>query len=155
MDWFDLAIQVTLKSLLQHHTLKASILLCSAFFMVQVSCPYMTTGKTIGLTRRTSDSKMISLLFNMLSRIVIAFLPSDKCLLSSWLQAPSAVIVKSKKINSATASTLSLSVCCEVMGSDAMILVFSNVEFQASFLSHSLSLALLHFLPLEWYHLHI
>ena len=93
MDWLDLlAVQGTLKSLLQHHSSKASILLCLAFFMVQLSHPYMTTGKTIALTRRTFVDKVMSLLFNMLSRLVITFLPRSKCLLISWLQSPSAVI---------------------------------------------------------------
>ena len=98
MDWLDfLAVQGTLKSLLQHHSSKASILRCSAFFMVQLSHPYMSTGKTIALTRRTLVGKVISLLFNMLSRLVIAFLPRSKCLLISWLQSPSAVLLEPKK----------------------------------------------------------
>ena len=93
IDWLDLlAVQGTLRSLLQHHSSKASILRCSAFFTVQLSHPYMTTGKTIDLTRRTLVSKVMSLLFNMLSRLVITFLPRSKCLLISWLQSPSAVI---------------------------------------------------------------
>ena len=95
MDWFGLlAVQGTLKSLLQHHSSKASVLHCSAFFIVQLSHPYMTTGKTIALTRRTFVSKVMSLLFNMLFRLVIAFLPGSKCLLISWLQSPSAVILE-------------------------------------------------------------
>ena len=99
MDWLDLlAVQGTLKSLLQHHSSRAWILPCSAFFMVQLSHPYMTTGKTIALTRWTFVSKVISLLFNMLSRLVIAFLPRSKCLLISWLQSPSSVILDPKKI---------------------------------------------------------
>ena len=98
MDWFDLEVQGTLKSLLQHHGLKTSILLGSAFFIVQHSYPHMTTGKTIALTRWTFVSKVMSLLFNMLSRLVIAFLPRRKCLLISWLQSPSAVILELKKI---------------------------------------------------------
>ena len=94
MDWFDLlAVQGTLESFLQHHGSKASVLLCSTFFMVQLSHPYMTTGKTIALTRRTFVGKVMSLFFNMLSRLAIAFLPRSKCLLSSWLQSPSAVIL--------------------------------------------------------------
>ena len=94
-DWLDLlAVQGTLKSLLQHHSSKASFLQCSAFFIVQLSHPYMTTGKTIALTRRIFVGKVMSLLFNMLSRLVIAFLPRRKCLLISWLQSPSAVILK-------------------------------------------------------------
>ena len=98
MDWLDLlAVQETLKSLLQHHSSKASILRCSAFFTVQLSPPYMTTGKTIALTRRTFVGKVMSLLFNMLSRLVITFLPRSKCLLISWLQPPSAVILEPPK----------------------------------------------------------
>ena len=101
MDWLDLlAVQGILKSLLQHHSSKASILGCSAFFLVQLSHPYMTTGKTIALTRRTSVTKVISLLFNMLSRLVIAFLPRSKRLLISWLHSPSAVNLEPQKIKS-------------------------------------------------------
>ena len=122
IDWFHLlAVQGTLKSLLQHHSSKASILRCSAFFMFQLSHPYMTTGKTIALTRQTFVGKVMSLLFNMLSRLIIAFLPSSKNLLISWLQSPSAVIFEPKKINPATVSP---SIHHEVMGPDAMILVF-------------------------------
>ena len=125
IDWFDLlAVQGTLKSLLQHHSPKASILWCSAFFIVQLSPPYMTTGKTIALTRWTFVGKVMSLLFNMLSRLVINFLPRSKCFLTSWLQSPSAVILEPRKIKSATVSTVSPSICHEVMGADAMILVF-------------------------------
>ena len=103
MDWLDLlAVHGTLKSLLQHHCSKASILRCSAFFIVQLSQPYMTTGKTIALTRRTFVIKVMSLLFNMLSRLVIAFLPKSKPLLIAWLQSPSAVILEPKKIKSVT-----------------------------------------------------
>ena len=103
MDWLDLlAVQGTLKSFLQHLSSKASILLCSAFFIVQLSHPYMTTGKTIALTRRTFLDKVMSLFFNMLSRLVIAFLLRGKCLLISWLQSPSAVILEPRKIKSAT-----------------------------------------------------
>ena len=99
MDWLDLlAVQGTIKSLLQHHSSKASILWCSAFFIVQLSHPYMTTGKTIDLTRWTFVDKVMSLLFNMLSRLVITFLPRSKCLLISWLQSPSAVILEPPKI---------------------------------------------------------
>ena len=117
MDWLDLlAVQGILKSLLQHHSSKASILRHSAFFTVQLSHPYMTTGKTIALTRRTFVGKVMSLLFNMLSRLVITFLPRSKCLLISWLQSPSAVILEPKKINSDTVSTVSPSICHEVMG---------------------------------------
>ena len=108
MDWLDLlAVQGTLKSLLQHHTSKASILQCSAFFIVQLSNPYMTTGKTTALTRRTSVAKVMSLLLNMLSRLVITFLPRSTHLLISWLQSPSAVILEPRKIKSATVSTVS------------------------------------------------
>ena len=125
MDWLDLlAVQGTLKSLLQHHSSKASILLCSAFFTVQLSHPCMTTGKTIGLTRWTFVNKEMSLLFNMLSRLLITFLPGSKRLLISWLQSPSAVILGPRKIKSATVSTVSPSICHEVMGPDAMIFVF-------------------------------
>ena len=125
MDWLDLlAVQGTLKSLLQHYSSKALILQCSAFFMVQLSHPYMTTGKIIALIRWTFVGKVISLLFNMLSRLVIAFLPRSKHLLISWLQSPSAAILESKKIKSVTVSIVSPSICHEVMGPDAMILVF-------------------------------
>ena len=103
-----LAVQGTLKSLLQHHSSKASILRRSAFFMVQLSHPYMTTGKTTALTRRTFVGKVVSLLFNMLSRFVIAFLPRSKCLLTSWLQSPSAVILEPLKIKSLAVSTVYL-----------------------------------------------
>ena len=107
MDWLDLlAVQGTLKSLLQHHSSRASILQCSAFFIVQLSHPYMTTGKTIALTRRTFVGKVMSLLLNMLSRLVITFLPRSKHILISWLQSPSAVILEPKKIKSATVSTV-------------------------------------------------
>jgi len=103
MDWLDLlAVQGTLKSLLQHHSSKASILRCSAFFTVQLSHPYMTTGKTIALTRWTFVGKVMSLLFNMLSRLVITFLPRSKSFLISWLQSPSALILEPRKIKSAT-----------------------------------------------------
>src|SRR5574341_345884 len=125
MDWSDLlAVQGTPKSLLQHHSSKASILQCSAFFTVQLSHPYMTTGKTIALTRRTFVGKVMSVLFNMLSRLVITFLPRSKRLLTSWLQSPSAVILEPRKIKSAAVSIVSTSICHEVMGPDAMILVF-------------------------------
>ena len=125
MDWLDLlAVQGTLKSVLQHHSSKASIFRCSAFLTIQLSHPYMTTGKTIALTRQTFVGKVVSLLFNMLSRLVITFLPRSKHLLISWLQSPSAVILESPKIKSDTVSTVSPSICHEVMGPDAMILVF-------------------------------
>ena len=105
MDWLDLlAVQGTLKSLLQHLSSKASIFWCSAFFIVQLSHPYMTTGKTIALTRQTFVDKVMSLLFNMLSRLVITFLPRSKCLLISWLQSPSAVILEPRKIKSVVRS---------------------------------------------------
>ena len=119
-----LAVQGTLKNLLQHHSPKASILQHSAFFIVQLSHPYMTTGKTIPLTRQTFVDKVMSLLFNMLSRLVITFLPRSKHLLISWLQSSSAVILEPPKIKSVTVSTVSPSICCEMMGPDAMILVF-------------------------------
>ena len=118
-----LAVQGTLKSLLQYHSSEASILRCSAFFIVQLSHPYMTTGKTIALTRWTFVGKVMSLLLYMLSRLVITFLPRGMRLLISWLQSPSAVIFQHKKIKSATVSTVSPSICHEVMGPDAMILV--------------------------------
>ena len=125
MDWLDLlAVQGTLKSLLQHCSSKASILWGSAFFIVQLWHPYMTTGKIIALTRWTFVNKVMSLLFNMLARLVITFLPRRKRPLISWLQSPSAVILEPRKIKSATVSTVSTSICHEVMGSDAMILVF-------------------------------
>ena len=125
MDQLDLlAVQRTLKSLLQHHSSKASILRHSAFFLVQLAYPYMTTEKTIALTRWTFVGKVLSLVFDMLSRLVIAFLPRSKRLLISWLQSPSAVILEPQKIKSATVSTVSPSICHEVMGPDDMILVF-------------------------------
>ena len=125
MDWLDLlVVQETLKSLLQHHSSKASILQRSAFFIVQLSHRYVTTGKTKVLTRQTSVGKVMSLLFNMLSRLVITFLPRSKCLLISGLQSPSAVILELKKIKSVTVSIVSPSICHEVMGPDVMILVF-------------------------------
>ena len=125
MDWVGLlAVQGTLKSLLQHHSSKASIFRCSAFFIVQLSHPYMTTGQTIALTRWTFVGKVMSLVFNMLSRLVITFLPRGKHLLISWQQSPFAVTLEPKKIKSVTVSTVSSSICHEVMGPDAMILVF-------------------------------
>ena len=124
IDWFDLAVQGTLKSLLQHHKSKASILWYSAFFTVQLSHPYMMTGKTIALTICTFVGKVMSLLFNMLSRLVITFLPRSKCLLITWFQSPSAVVLEPKKIKSVTVSIVSPSICHEVVGPDAMILVF-------------------------------
>ena len=125
MDWLDLfAVQGTLKSLLQHHTSKASILLFSAFFIAQLSHPYMTIGKTIALTRQTFVGKVISLLFYILSRLVIAFLPRTKCLLISWLQSLYEVILEPLKIKSFTVFIVSPSIGHEVMGRDAMIFVF-------------------------------
>ena len=134
MHWLDLlAVQGTLKSLLQHHSSKASILQCSAFFRVQLSHPYMTTGKTIALTRWTFVGKVMSLLFNMLSRLLITFLPRSKHLLISWLQSPSAVILEPRKIKSDTVSTVSPSISHEVMGPDAMIFVFWMLSFKPTF----------------------
>ena len=125
VDWLDLfAVQGTLKGLLQYHSSKASILQCSAFFIVQLSHPYMTTGKTIALTRWTFVGKVMSLLFNMLSRLVITFLPRSKHLLIAWLQSPSAVILEPPKIKSDTVSTVSPSISHEVMEPDTMIFVF-------------------------------
>ena len=125
MDWLDLlAVQGTLKSLLQHHSSKASILRCSAFFTVQLSHPYMTSEKTIALSRRTFVSKVMSLLLNVLSSLVITFLPRSKRLLISWLQSPSAVILEPPKIKSDTVSIVSPSISHEVMGPDAMIFFF-------------------------------
>ena len=125
MNWLDLlAVQGTLKSLLQHHSSKPSVLQCSAFFTVQFSHPHMTTRKTIALTRWTFVGKGMSLLLNMLSRLVITFLPRSRHLLISWLQSPSAVILKPRNIKSGTVFTVSPSICHEVMRPDAMILVF-------------------------------
>ena len=130
MDWLDLlAVQGTLKSLLQHHSSKASILWCSAFFLVQLSHPYVTTGKTIVLTRWTFVGIVMSLLFNMVSKLVIAFLPRSKCLLISWLQSPSAVILEPPKIKSVTVSTVSPCIYHEVI----MILLFWMLSFKPTF----------------------
>ena len=138
MDWLDLlAVQGTLKSLLQLHGSKASILQRSAFFTVQFSHPYMTIGKTIGLSRQTFVGKVMSLLLNMLSRLVITFLPRSKCLLISWLHSPSAVILEPPKKKSDTVSTVFPSICHEVMGPDAMISVFWMLSFKPTF-SYSL-----------------
>ena len=121
IDWFDLlAVQRTLKSLLQYHSSKPSVLQDSAFFMVQLSHPYVTTGRTIALIRWTFVSKVMSLLFNMLSRFVRAFLPRMKRLLISWLQSLSTVILEPKKIKFVTVSTFSVSICCEVMGPELL-----------------------------------
>ena len=134
MDWLDLlAVQGILKSLLQYQSSKASVLQCSAFFTVQLSHSYMTTGKTIALTRRTFVDKVMSLLFNMLSSLVITFLPRSKRLLISWLQSPTAVILECPKIKSDTVFTVSPSFCHEVMGPDAMILVFWMLSFKPTF----------------------
>ena len=152
IDCFDLlGIQGTLKGLFQHHSLKASILWHSAFFMVQLSHPYMTTGKTIALTIWIFVSKVMSLLFNMLSRLVIAFLPRSKCLLISWLHSPSTVILEPKKIKSVTISSVSPSICHGVMRLDAMIFVFRVLSFTpvfslSSFTFMKSSLVPLHFL---------
>ena len=125
MDCLDLlAVQGTLKSLLQHHSSKASVLWCLAFFIVQLSHPYMTTGKTIAWTRWTFVSKVTFLLFDILSTLAIAFLPGSKHLLISWLQSPSAVILEPPKIKSVTVSIVSPSICCEMMGADVMIVIF-------------------------------
>ena len=119
-----LAVQGTLKSPLQHHSSKASIVLRISFFILQLSHPYMTPGKTIALTRWTSVGKVMPLLFNMLSRLVITFISRSMLLLISWLQSPSTVILEPPKINPDTVSTVSPSICHEVMGPDAMIFVF-------------------------------
>ena len=125
LGWFDLlAVQGTLETLLQHHDSKASILRWSAFFMVQLSHPYMTMGKTVALTRWTFDGKVMSLLFNELSRFAIAFLPRRPSVLFSWLWSPSALILESRKIKPVTLSIDTPSICHEVMGPDAMILAF-------------------------------
>ena len=125
MDWLDpLAVQGTLKGLLQHHSSKASILQCSSFFIVQLSHPYMTTGKTIALTRQTFVGKVMSVLFNMLSRLVTTFLPRSKHLLISWLQSPSALVLEPPKIKSVTVSVVSPSICHKVMGPDCHDLCF-------------------------------
>ena len=130
IDWLDLlAIQGTLESLLLHHSSKASVLQCSAFFMIQLSHLYMTTGKTIALTMQTFVGKVISLLFDILSRFVIAFLPRSEHLLISWLQSSSTVILEPKKIKFVIVSIVSPSICHEVMGLDAMDLTFLSVDF--------------------------
>ena len=140
IGWFDLAFQGTLKSLRQHHSSKASIFWRSAFFNVQLSHPYMTTGKTIALTIQTFVSKVISLLFNMLCRFVKAFLPRSNCLLISWLQSPSTVILEPKKRKSVTSSTFCRSVCHEVMRPDHKILVFLISTFKPAFSLSSFAL---------------
>ena len=140
-----------LSSLLQHHSSKASILQCSDFFMVQLLHPYMTTRKTTALIRWTFVGKVMSLLFNMLSRLLITFLPRSKCLVIWWLQTPSALILESRKIKSATVSTVSPSICHKVMGPDTTVFVFWMLSFKLAFysplsLSSRGSLVLLHFL---------
>ena len=159
IDWLDLAVQGTLKSLLQHHNSKTSILWHSALFMIQLSHPYMTTGKTIALTRWTFVGKVMSLLFNMMSKFVISFLPKSKHLFISWLQSPSAVILEPEEIKSVTVSIVSPSVCHEVVGLNAMILVFWMLSFKPAFslssftfIKRLLSSSLLS--ALEWCHLH-
>ena len=138
IDWFDLpAVWGTLKNLLQQHSSKVSVLRHSAFFMVHLSHPYMTTRETVALTRQTFVSKVISVLFNMLSRFVKAFLPRTKHLLISWLQSPSAVILEPKKIKSVTVSTVSPPIRHEVMGLDAMILIFWMLSFRSAFSLYS------------------
>ena len=141
MDWLDLlAVQGTLKSLLQHHSSKASILWRSAFFTVQLSHPYMTTGKTTALIKWTLVGKVMSLLLNMQSRLVMTFLPRSKFLLISWLQSPSAVILETKKIKSGTVYTVSPSISREVMGPDAMIFVFWMLSFRPTDMQWSTAL---------------
>ena len=157
MDWLNLlAVQGTLKSLLRHRSSKASILRRSAFFTIQLSYPYMTTGKTIALTRWTLVCKVMSLLLNMLSRLVIIFLPRSKRLLISWLQSPSAVILELKKIRSDTVSTVSPSISHEVMGPMpwslfsecwVQLLIFYNCKFV---LFHHLHPFHLPFTPHHW-----
>ena len=147
-----LAVQGTLKSLLQHYSSKASIFQGSALFMAQLSHPYRTTGKTIILNTQTAVGKVISLLFNMLYRVVTAFHPRNKGLLISWLQSPSAMILEPKKVKSATVSIVFPSICHEVMGQDAMILVFWMLSFKPNFSPYSFifikgSLVVFSFLP--------
>ena len=161
MDWLDLlAVQETLHSLLQHYSSKASILWHSAFLIVQLSHPCMTTRKTIALTRQNFAGKVMSLLFNMLSRLIITFLPSSKCLLISWLQSPSSVILEPPKIKSDTVSVVSPSICHEVMGpmpwsqfSECWAL--SQLFYSPLSLSVGGSLVFIHFLPYKSCHLHI
>ena len=162
INWFDLlAVQGTVQSLLQHHSSKASILQRSAFFMIQLSLPHITTGKKHSFDYMDLCHKLMSLLFNMLSRFVIAFLPRSKRLSISWLQSQSAVILDPKKINSVAVSIVSPSLCHEVMGLVGMILVFWMWSFKPAFslvsftLIKRLSSVPLHFLPLRWCHMHI
>ena len=161
MDWLDLlAVQGTLKSLLQYHSSKASILRCSAFFIVQLSLPYVTTGKTIALTRWTFLSKVMSLLFNMLSRLVIAFLSRSKRLFISWLQSPSAVVLEPKKMKYVTVSIVAPSIYHKVMGPDTMIFIFKMLNFKPAVSLSSFTFIKKPFCPsslsaIGWYHLHI
>ena len=135
VDWFDLvAVQGTVKNLLQRHSLKASVLQCSAFLIVQLSHPYMTTGKTIALAVRAFVGKSMSLLFNTLSRFVIAFLSMSKCLLVLWLQSPSTVILEPKKIKSVSVSSFSPSIYHDVMGPDAEIFIVWMLSFYFFFI---------------------
>ena len=151
MDWLDLlAVQETLKSLLQHHSSKALILWCSAFFIVQLSHPYMTTGKTAALTRQTFVDKVMSLLFNMLSRLAITFLPRSKRLFISWLQSPTTMTLEPRKIKSATVFTVSPSIYHEVMGPDAMIFVFWMLSFKPTFSLPSFTFSRVSWVPLHW-----
>ena len=139
MDWFDLlAVQETLKSLLQHHSSKGSVLRRSTFCIVQLSHAYVTTRKNIALTRPTFIGKVMSLLFDMLSRLVIAFLPRSKCLLISWLQLSSAVVLETSKIKLVTISIVSLSICHQVVGLDSMIFIFERLSFKPTFSLFSL-----------------
>ena len=162
IDWLDLlAVKGNLKSLLQHHNLKASFLQCSAFLMVQLSHPYMSTGKSIALTIGIFVSKVMSLLFNTLSRFVIAFPPQSKCLLTLWLQSPCAVILVPKKIKFATVSTFPVSLYLPWSdGTRCPDLSFWKLNFKPAFFSHLSSssrscLVPLHFLPLGYNHLYV
>ena len=161
IDWFDLiVVQRTVKSFLQHLSSKPSLVWHSAFYKAQLSYPYMTTGKTISLTIQIFVSKVMSLLFSILSNFVIAFCPRNKHLLISWLQSQSLVILEPKIMKSDTISIFPPSTCHEVMGQHAMIFVFECwvlSQLFNSFFSPSAkgSLVPLHFLPLNWYHLHI
>ena len=163
IDWFDLlAVQGTVKSLLQHHSWKASILQHSTFFTVQLSQPYVTTGKNIALTMPIFVGRVMSLIFNTLSRFVIAFMPRSSHLLISWLQSPSTATLEPKKSKSVTTSTFSPSICHAIMGPDAMILgvfflylVLSQLFHSPPSLASRGSLVPWRFLPLEWYHLPI
>ena len=160
IEWLDLLeVQRILKSLLQHHSSKASVLQCFTFLLVQLSHPYMSTGKTVALTIGNFVGKVMSLLFNTLSGFVIAFLPRGSHLLISWLQSPSAMILEPGKIKSVTVSMVPPSICHEVMGPDAMILIFFILSFKTVFFffffhspiltSSRSTLVALHFLPLE------